>query len=63
MIMGLGLFTPLALAGSVFYIIHHVIVKTNLFLVAGVVALRTGTNELKTLGGFLRAMPWWLCSS
>ena len=58
MIMGLGLFTPLALAGSVFYIIHHVIVKTNLFLVAGVVAFRTGTNELKALGGFARAMPW-----
>lgn len=58
MIMGLGLFTPLALAGSVFYIIHHVIVKTNLFLVAGVIAFRTGTNELKDLGGFVRAMPW-----
>ena len=58
MIMGLGLFTPLALAGSVFYIIHHVIVKTNLFLVAGVVAFRTGTNELKALGGFIRVMPW-----
>lgn len=58
MIMGLGLFTPLALAGSVFYIIHHVIVKTNLFLVAGVIAFRTGTNELKALGGFVRAMPW-----
>lgn len=58
MIMGLGLFTPLALAGSVFYIIHHVIVKTNLFLVAGVVAFRTGTNELKAVGGFVRTMPW-----
>lgn len=58
MIMGLGLFTPLALAGSVFYIIHHVIVKTNLFLVAGVVAFRTGTNDLNALGGFVRSMPW-----
>jgi multicomponent Na+:H+ antiporter subunit D len=36
MIMGLGLFTPLALAGSIFYIMHHIIVKTNLFLVSGV---------------------------
>ena len=27
--------TPLALAGSVFYIMHHIIVKTNLFLVGG----------------------------
>jgi multicomponent Na+:H+ antiporter subunit D len=58
MIMGLGLFTPLALAGSVFYIIHHIIVKTNLFLVAGVIAHRTGTLELKKLGGFIHRMPW-----
>lgn len=58
MTMGLGLFTPLALAGSVFYIIHHVIVKTNLFLVAGVIAHRTGTNELSHLGGFVKTMPW-----
>src|SRR3712207_6244386 len=28
MLMGLGLFTSLALAGSVFYIIHQIIVKT-----------------------------------
>ena len=58
MTMGLGLFTPLALAGSVFYIIHHVIVKTNLFLVAGVISHRTGTNELSRLGGFVKTMPW-----
>ncbi|HUG91332.1 MAG TPA: proton-conducting transporter membrane subunit, partial [Planctomycetaceae bacterium] len=37
MVMGLALLTPLALAGSVFYIIHHIIVKTNLFLVSGAV--------------------------
>ena len=36
MVLGLGLFTPLALAGSIFYIMHHIIVKTNLFLVSGV---------------------------
>src|SRR3990172_2957315 len=51
MIMGLGLFTPLALAGSMFYIAHHIIVKTNLFLVSGVVNRLGGTFELKKLGG------------
>lgn len=57
MIMGLGLFTPLALAGSVFYIAHHIIVKTNLFLVSGVVKRLGGTLELKKLGGLYQTHP------
>jgi multicomponent Na+:H+ antiporter subunit D len=57
MIMGLGLFTPLALAGSVFYIIHHIIVKTNLFLISGVVNHLRGTYQLKNLGGLYRPYP------
>lgn len=57
MIMGLGIFTPFALAGSVFYIAHHIIAKTNLFLVSGVVERLGGTPELKKLGGLYRARP------
>jgi multicomponent Na+:H+ antiporter subunit D len=57
MIMGLGMFTPLALTGSVFYIIHHIIVKTNLFLVSGVVQRLYGTYELKNLSGLYKNYP------
>ena len=57
MIMGLALFTPYALAGSVFYIAHHIIVKTNLFLVSGVVERLGGTPELKKLGGLYQTQP------
>ncbi len=57
MLMGLGLYTPLALAGSIFYIIHHIIVKANLFLVSGVVRRMRGTYELKDLGGLYRESP------
>ncbi|HEY3474546.1 MAG TPA: Na+/H+ antiporter subunit D, partial [Anaerolineales bacterium] len=56
-IMGLGLFTPLALAGSVFYLAHHMIAKTNLFLVSGVVERLGRTQELKKLGGLYEAQP------
>lgn len=58
MIMGLGLFTELALAGTVFYIGHHIVVKTNLFLVSGVVNRLAGTNELKAAGGMYSRAPW-----
>jgi multicomponent Na+:H+ antiporter subunit D len=57
MIMGLALFTPLAIVGSVFYITHHIIVKTNLFLVGGVARRLTGSFELKEIGGLYKASP------
>ena len=58
MIMGLGLYTPLALAGSIYYIIHNIIAKTNLFLVSGVVNRLRGTYELERLGGLYRRFPF-----
>jgi multicomponent Na+:H+ antiporter subunit D len=58
MIMGLAIFTPLALAGSIFYIIHHIIVKTNLFLISGVVNRLSGSFELKKLGGLYGSYPF-----
>ncbi len=57
MVMGLAIHTPLALAGAVFYITHHIIVKANLFLISGIVKQMQGTEELPKLGGFYRAQP------
>lgn len=57
MILGLGLYTPLALAGTVFYVLHHIVVKANLFLVAGVVKRLGGSYELASLGGLYRSRP------
>jgi multicomponent Na+:H+ antiporter subunit D len=57
MVLGLALFAPLALAGSVFYIAHHILVKTNLFLVAGLVRRLGGSFELARLGGLWRTRP------
>jgi multicomponent Na+:H+ antiporter subunit D len=58
MIMGLGLYTPLAIAGAIFYIVHHIIVKTNLFLVSGVARQLQGSFELDELGGLSTQAPW-----
>ena len=57
MIFGLGLFTVAGLAGAVFYIVHHIIVKTALFLVAGLVSHRAGSNRLSEVGGLVRDAP------
>lgn len=57
MIMGLGLLSPIALAGSVFYILHHIIVKTNLFLVSGIAYRLCGTYRLGYAGGLYAKSP------
>jgi multicomponent Na+:H+ antiporter subunit D len=57
MIMGLGLYSPLALAGGIFYIMHHIIVKTNLFFVGGIVNKFEGSYRLEKLGGVFKAYP------
>ncbi|WP_338470709.1 Na+/H+ antiporter subunit D [Niallia sp. XMNu-256] len=57
MVMGLGIFTPLAVAGAIYYIAHHMIVKTALFLYAGVAQRITGTNDLRQMGGLLKTHP------
>lgn len=59
MIMGFALFTPLALAGVIFYIIHHIIVKTNLFLISGVIKFRYDTENLASIGGLYKQYPFF----
>ena len=57
MILGLALFTTLGLLGGIFYVIHHIIVKANLFFVSGAVNRLAGSTELRTLGGLYRDKP------
>jgi multicomponent Na+:H+ antiporter subunit D len=58
MIVGLGLFTRGALAATVFYVIHHILVKSNLFLIGGIIGHRTGTQHLLRTGGLYQKAPW-----
>ena len=57
MVLGLALFTPLAIAGAVFYVFHHIVVKANLFLVSGLANRFAGSFDLKKLGGFYAKAP------
>ncbi len=58
MILGLALATPLALAGAVFYLIHHIVVKANLFFIGGIAARLTGSERLPAMGGLYARVPW-----
>lgn len=61
MVMGLAISTPLALAAAAFYMVHDIVVKTNLFLGAGLVRrLAGGSTDYQRLGGLFKTAPW-LC--
>ncbi|MEL6891079.1 MAG: Na+/H+ antiporter subunit D [Actinomycetota bacterium] len=57
MIFGLGLFTLAGIAAVVFYIIQTILVKTNLFLVAGLVDEHVGSGRISQVGGLARSAP------
>jgi NADH-quinone oxidoreductase subunit L len=57
MILGIGTAIPIGIAGGIFHMINHAMYKCGLFLSAGSVEHRTGTTELKKLGGLSREMP------
>ncbi|MCX7607690.1 MAG: Na+/H+ antiporter subunit D [Anaerolineales bacterium] len=51
LLMGLGLFSPKALAAGIYFMIHVILAKTALFFVAGIVRQMEGSYNLKALGG------------
>jgi multicomponent Na+:H+ antiporter subunit D len=53
----LALLTPAALAGAIFYVLHHIVVITNLFLVSGVLLRLRRSTDLAKLGGLYRGQP------
>lgn len=57
MLMGIGLMSPIALAGATFYMMQHMVTKTSLFLVAGFIERGAGTGRLARLGGLYRRDP------
>ena len=57
MIFGLGLFTVAGVTAVVFYIVQTILVKTNLFLVAGLIDRHAGSSRISTVGGIVRSAP------
>jgi NADH-quinone oxidoreductase subunit L len=57
MVLGVGTGVPIGIAGGLFHMINHAMYKCGLFLSAGSVEHRTGTTELRRLGGLRREMP------
>lgn len=55
---GFATFTHSGLLGSVYYLIHDMVIKALIFLIGGVVIYLTGTSHLKEMSGLIRTHPY-----
>ncbi|MGO2518752.1 MAG: Na+/H+ antiporter subunit D [Microbacterium sp.] len=57
MIFGLAIATPAAVGATVYYIVHHIVVQTTLFLAVGLIERRAGSTSIIRVKGLLKAAP------
>lgn len=56
-LLAIAIGTPQAHAAALFYTVHHIVVKANLFLIAAIVHRLTGSWDLREVGGLWAARP------
>ena len=59
--VGLALWTPAALGGSIVYMLHHMLVISSLFLMSGLFLRQRRTTELRAIGDLYRTQPAVAC--
>jgi multicomponent Na+:H+ antiporter subunit D len=57
MIFGLAIATPAAIGATVYYMVHHIVVQTTLFLAVGLIERRAGTTSILKLKGLMTGAP------
>ncbi|MFZ5439264.1 MAG: proton-conducting transporter membrane subunit [Myxococcota bacterium] len=56
-LLGIALAGDAGSAATIFYTLHHIVVKANLFLIAAIVCRLTGSYDLRRVGGLYAARP------
>ncbi|MFK5634343.1 Na+/H+ antiporter subunit D [Ornithinimicrobium sp. LYQ103] len=57
MIFGIALGSTVGLAAAIFYVVHHILIQTTLFLVTGLVERVGGSSDVGRLGDLARVSP------
>jgi len=57
MLLGLGLGSALAMGAAIFYMVHGILIKALLFMIAGIIGKLGGSFELSRLGGLYQERP------
>jgi multicomponent Na+:H+ antiporter subunit D len=58
MIFGLAIYTPLALAAGIFYVVHNIVVKSALVFAGGIAERVGGSGMLGDVRGIAKTHPW-----
>jgi multicomponent Na+:H+ antiporter subunit D len=56
-LVGLAVSTEVAIMGSIYYLVHDMIIKALLFLIAGTMIYLTGTSRIEEMSGLIRNYP------
>ncbi|WP_100013291.1 Na+/H+ antiporter subunit D [Lentibacillus sediminis] len=56
-LVGLAVATPSAIEGAIYYLIHDMVVKALLFILAGMMMAVTGTAQINRMSGLIRNYP------
>ncbi len=57
MVFGIALSNQLGMSGAIYYVAHHILVQTTLFLVVGLIERQAGASTMDRLGGLAAASP------
>jgi multicomponent Na+:H+ antiporter subunit D len=57
LLLGIALASPAGAAGTAFFAVHKILVKANLFLIAGLMWAGAGHFDLRRMGGLYSARP------
>ncbi|GEN31028.1 multicomponent Na+:H+ antiporter subunit D [Cerasibacillus quisquiliarum] len=55
--MGIGFYNQSGMSGSIYYLIHDMIIKSALFLLVGIIAYVAGTSDLRKMKGLINTYP------
>ncbi|MFL0410176.1 Na+/H+ antiporter subunit D [Microbacterium paludicola] len=57
MIFGLAIVTEAAIGATIYYMVHHIVVQTTLFLAVGLIERRAGSTSILKVKGLFGAAP------
>lgn len=57
LLLGIALGSPVAVTASVFYMVHAMLLQTQLFMTIGIIGREAGSFELDRLGGLYKRRP------
>lgn len=58
MVFGIALGTQTGYAAAIYYVAHHILVQTSLFMVVGLIERRGGSSNMEQLGSLAKLAPF-----